>query len=47
VQGVAKARGRSLTPREMRALLVATGTPQEGSDHIGPLPHVERAIGGL
>ncbi|WGL99855.1 S8 family serine peptidase (plasmid) [Arsenophonus sp. aPb] len=41
--------GQVLTPREMRALLIETGTPQninvsEGNEHIGPLPNVRSAI---
>ncbi len=58
VQGAFKARtGRVLSPFEMRALLVATGTPQAGAharcrppaadEHIGPLPHVGRALAAV
>lgn len=45
VSGVARARGITLSPRQMRDLLVATGTPQVGTDgHIGPLPDLRAAI---
>jgi subtilisin family serine protease len=47
VQGVAKERGRALSPREMRALLASTGTPQREGKRIGPLPHVQRALAAL
>lgn len=36
--------GKTLTPREMRALLKKTGTPQGSGGHIGPLPNVGAAI---
>ena len=41
-----QALGRSLTPTEMRQLLVATGKPQTGetSKNIGPLPDVVAAL---
>ena len=32
------------TPQEIRDLLVNTGTPQAGTDHIGPLPNLRAAI---
>lgn len=35
---------RPLAPREMRAILIATGTPQSGTARIGPLPDLRRAI---
>lgn len=35
---------RYLGPFEMRELLVATGKPQSGEKHIGPLPDVRAAI---
>jgi subtilisin family serine protease len=45
LQGVHKAkRGAALSPAAMRALLVETGTAERGSQHIGPLPHVGRAL---
>jgi len=45
VSGAAKARGKTLTPQQMRALLVETGTPQNGSNgHIGPLPNLRAAL---
>lgn len=48
VQGVARARlGAPLSPAALRALLVDTGTPQVGADHIGPLPHAGRAIASV
>ena len=48
VQGAHKhARGTVLAPREMRALLSATGTPHVGPHNIGPLPHVRRALESL
>lgn len=54
VQGVARAtRGAALAPRALRALLTETGTPQTSSprfpvrQHIGPLPHVGRAVAAL
>ena len=33
-----------LTPAQVRSQLVATGTAQEGSDHIGPLPNLRAAL---
>lgn len=36
--------GKKLTPKEMRALLKKTGTPQGSGGHIGPLPNVGAAI---
>jgi hypothetical protein len=47
VQGGRKARGLPpLEPRELRALLVATGTPQASDPrHIGPLPDAWAAYG--
>ncbi|MEH6419917.1 S8 family serine peptidase [Pseudomonas sp. CGJS7] len=45
LSGVAKQRGITLTPRQMRDLLVSTGTPQAGSGgNIGPLPNLRAAI---
>lgn len=43
-----KALGRPLEPREIRSLLVETGTPQaQDSRHIGPLPNVKAALESL
>ncbi|HGJ5874148.1 MAG TPA: S8 family serine peptidase [Arsenophonus apicola] len=42
--------GRVLTPKEMRSLLIETGTPQRPgfiNNHIGPLPNVRNAINVL
>ncbi len=42
--------GQVLTPREMRSLLIETGTPQRPgfiNNHIGPLPNVRNAINTL
>ncbi len=49
VQGLAKQRGKVLTPRALRDLLAKTGTPQAGDTkkHIGPRPNLARAIQGL
>ncbi len=49
VQGVAKSRGRLLTPIQIRELLRTTGTPQLGDtrEQIGPRPDLERAITAL
>ncbi len=49
LEGIARARGRTLVPAELRALLRRTGTPQAGdtSQAIGPRPDLERAIGEL
>lgn len=46
VQGLARARGRVLTPAELRDLLRRTGTPQAGDtrESIGPRPDLARAI---
>ncbi len=33
-----------IDPITMRELLIATGTPQGGGGHIGPLPNIQRAI---
>lgn len=45
LQGALKARGASLaSPVEMREALVATGTPQSGTGHIGPLPNTGAAL---
>lgn len=48
LSGIAKQRGITLTPRQMRDLLVATGTPQAGSGgKVGPLPDLRAAIARL
>ena len=48
VQGAAEAlTGARLSPRAMRALLVATGVPQGSGGHIGPLPDLRAAIEAL
>ena len=46
IQGAVKrAKGAPLSPADMRALLVTTGTPEAAPTHvIGPLPHVGRAL---
>jgi cysteine-rich repeat protein len=45
LEGALRAAGMSLTPLEVRALLVATGTPQAASSkHIGPLPDLRAAL---
>jgi len=45
LSGIAKARGKTITPQAMRSLLVETGTPQVGNTgHIGPLPDLRAAI---
>lgn len=49
LQGVAKERGKVLTPTQLRDLLHRTGTPQAGdlSKNIGPRPNLARALAGL
>jgi subtilisin family serine protease len=50
VESTARAQlGRVLAPREVRALLAKTGTPQAGdtSRNIGPRPDLARALGAL
>jgi subtilisin family serine protease len=49
LEGVARAKGRVLAPRELRDLLRRTGTPQAGdtSLQIGPRPDLARAIDAL
>ncbi|MEJ7600252.1 MAG: S8 family peptidase [Kofleriaceae bacterium] len=49
LQGIARARGRVLTPVALRELLRRTGTPQTGdtSQQIGPRPDLARAIPAL
>jgi hypothetical protein len=48
IQSYAKRRlRRPLTPKEVRTLLIKTGTPQDAAErtHIGPLPNLEKALG--
>lgn len=33
-----------LSPKEIRDILISTGTPQRGGNHIGPLPNVKKAF---
>lgn len=48
IQGVRRARQLSyLDSREMRKLLRQTGTPQNGTKQIGPLPNLRAAINGM
>ncbi len=49
LSSVAKARGILLSPRDIRARLKATGTPQTAglAGNIGPLPNLRAAIAGL
>lgn len=45
VQSVFKAStGEVATPEQVKEILQSTGTPQEGADHIGPLPNLRAAI---
>ncbi len=46
IQGYLKRRGftTGLSPSSMRKLLIQTGTPQTGINHIGPLPDLTLAI---
>lgn len=45
LSGIAKARGKTISPETMRTLLVETGSPQAGTTgHIGPLPNLRAAI---
>ena len=46
LEGIARANGKVLAPKELRELLRKTGTPQAGDtkEHIGPRPDLERAI---
>ena len=43
----AAATGRVLAPRQLRQLLIDTGTPQEGGGHIGPMPNLAAAMDAL
>ncbi|MEV0678562.1 S8 family serine peptidase [Actinosynnema sp. NPDC050436] len=42
---VAEANGETLSPAEAREILIATGTAQSGTQHIGPLPNLYTAVG--
>ena len=50
LQGIAMHSGVPFTPAEIRQLLISTGTPQADdpvrpkTEHIGPLPNLEKAI---
>ena len=44
LQGVAILNGGALSPAKIRNILVSTGSPQTGSEHIGPLPNLRAAI---
>ncbi len=39
--------GEVIPPDELRQLLIDTGTPQEGTDHIGPQPDLRAAINAV
>ncbi|PSL51953.1 subtilisin family serine protease [Saccharothrix carnea] len=41
---VAEANGQTLSPAQAREILIATGTPQNGTLEIGPLPNLRTAI---
>jgi hypothetical protein len=44
LQGIYRARtGETLTSRQIRSILIATGIPQGSGGHIGPFPNMERA----
>jgi hypothetical protein len=50
LQSIVKERGRPpLSPRDLRRLLVSTGTPQQGDirEHIGPRPNLLAAVAAL
>lgn len=49
VSSIAEARGVSLTPRDVRAILKSTGRPQTAglSGNIGPLPNLRAAIAAI
>jgi serine protease len=44
LSSIAQQQGVVMTPAQVRAQLVATGTAQEGTDHIGPLPNLRAAL---
>jgi hypothetical protein len=41
---VAEANGETLSPAQAREILISTGTPQSGTQKIGPLPNLRTAI---
>lgn len=47
LSSIAKERGNTITPQQMRDLLVKTGKAQTGSRHVGPLPDLRKAIAAL
>ncbi len=53
LQGIAMYSGPPFTPAEVRHLLISTGTPQADdpvrpkTQHIGPLPNLEKAIASI
>ena len=48
IQGVLKARGgQPFNSKQMREVLILTGTSQVGSEHIGPLPDLRKAIASI
>ena len=44
LSSIAQQQGVLMTPTQVRSQLVATGTAQAGSDHIGPLPNLRGAL---
>ncbi|HEX5740300.1 MAG TPA: S8 family serine peptidase, partial [Pilimelia sp.] len=47
LSSIARERGRTLTPAQVRDLLVRTGSPQAGGGKIGPLPNLRAAVAAL
>ncbi|GAA2515898.1 hypothetical protein GCM10010201_10520 [Pilimelia columellifera subsp. columellifera] len=47
LSSIARERGRTLTPAQVRDILVRTGSPQTGGGKIGPLPNLRAAIAAL
>lgn len=48
VQSYAKKQyGETISPKDMRSILKATGTPQGSGGHIGPLPNVKAAFAAV
>lgn len=49
LSSIAKQRGITLAPNQVRAILKSTGTPQvnPGTGNIGPLPNLRAAIAAL
>lgn len=39
--------GEIITPKNMRSILIATGTPQGSGGHIGPLPNIKKAFNAI